>query len=301
MESYKNKWNRCLSLVKESLNNERAYRVWFVPIRFLKYDPDKKEILLGVPSEYVYECVEQFYLRLFGSAIRQSFGPVINLLWRIEGDDKGKKEKAQPADIQQGVDGNGRKKMYIHIPDARQRLETELRKHLGENMRWLPAYDDIVSWIADNKGRGLLCVGTPGLGKSLICRTVLPAIIGGKWSVCSAVEMTANEGKVSRVDTLMKECRVVVDGLGTETVKTNYYGQQRRPFFDLCDAAEQNGNLLLVTTNLSTTPIPKSNPQSALYPDSILNRYGNDVISRLRALTKVVTFQGDDMRGRMPR
>lgn len=296
MENYQNNWNRCLSLVKENLNNERAYRVWFVPIRFIKYDPDKNEILLGVPSEYVCECIEQFYLRLFGSALRQSFGAGINLFWSIEGNDKGKKEEAQPADIQQSVDGNGRKKMYIHIPDARQRLEAELRKHLGDEMRWLPAYDDIARWLADNKGRGLLCVGTPGLGKSLICRTVLPAIIGGKWSVCSAVEMTANEGKVSHVDTLMKECRVVVDGLGTETVKTNYYGQLRRPFFDLCDAAEQNGNLLLVTTNLSTTPIPKSNPQSVLYPDSILNRYGNDVISRLRATTMVVEFTGEDMR-----
>lgn len=294
MENYQNNWSKCRSLVNESLNNERAYRTWFAPIRFVKYDPDKNEIVLGVPSRYVYECIEQFYLRLFGPALRQSFGTGIKLFWSVEGSDKEKKEKAQPADIQQSVDG--RRRMYIHIPDARQRLEVELRKHLGDEMRWLPAYDDIARWLADNKGRGLLCVGTPGLGKSLICRTVLPAIIGGKWSVCSAVEMTANEGKVSRVDTLMKECRVVVDGLGTETVKTNYYGQQRRPFFDLCDAAEQNGNLLLVTTNLSTTPIPKNNPQSALYPDSILNRYGNDVISRLRATTMVVEFTGEDMR-----
>lgn len=297
MKIYQEKWNNSLSLIREKLNNDRAYRVWFSPIRFRDYDVEKKELKLVVPSEYVCECIEQFYIPLLGPVLKQNFDPRVNLLWWIENNSSEKKTKTPPVDnIQQSIDSNGRRKMYIHIPDARQRLEVELRKHLGDNLRWLPAYDDIANWLSDNKGRGLLCVGTPGLGKSLICRTILPAIIGGKWSVCSAVEMTANEGKTSHVDTLIKECRVVVDGLGTETVRTNYYGQQRRPFFDLCNATEQSGNLLLVTTNLSTTPIPKTHPQSALYPDSILNRYGNDVISRLRATTVVVEFQGDDMR-----
>lgn len=297
MDNYEKNWTKCLSLVKEKLNNERVYNTWFAPISFMGYDVKKEMVTLGVPSTYICDCIEQLLFRVFVPALRESFCPKVMLRWYLGDDNSTSNINAQVVDnVGPAVNSDGKQKMYIHIPDARQRLETELRKHLGEKMRWLPAYDEIADWLTDNKGRGLLCVGTSGLGKSLMCRTVLPAIIGGKWATSSAVEMTSNEGKASRIDVLVKERRVVIDGLGTEAVMTNYYGQRRRPFFDLCDAAEQDGKLLLVTTNLSTTPIPKSNPQSSLYPDSILNRYGRDVISRLRATTMVVEFSGKDMR-----
>lgn len=290
MDNYKKNWAICLSLVKEKLKNDRVYKTWFAPISFMGYDVKKEMLTLGVPSTYICECIEQLLLRIFAPALRESFCPNVGLRWYID-DSNSKSSKNAPVEenVRQGVNGDGRQKMYIHIPDARQRLETELRKHLGDKMLWLPAYDEVADWLADNKGRGLLCVGASGLGKSLICRTILPGIIGGAWSVCSAVEMTSNEGKISRIDVLLKDRRVVVDGLGTETVHTNYYGQRRRPFFDLCNAAEQDGKLLLITSNLSTTP-------DARYTDSILNRYGQDVISRLRATTSVVEFVGKDMR-----
>jgi histidinol-phosphate/aromatic aminotransferase/cobyric acid decarboxylase-like protein len=54
--------------------------------------------------------------------------------------------------------------------------------------------------------------------------------------------------------------------------------KRRTPFYELCDAAESRGILLIISTNLSTNSV--KNP---LYPHSIQERYGMDVISRLRA------------------
>ena len=93
----------------------------------------------------------------------------------------------------------------------------------------------------------------------------------------------------AKVNDLLKERIVIIDGLGREPAK--YYGNPDDSFYQLCDAAEQNGNLLIITTNLSTTPV--NDPR---YPLSIQERYGNEVISRLRSIVRAIEFKGKDMR-----
>ena len=87
---------------------------------------------------------------------------------------------------------------------------------------------------------------------------------------------------------------MIIDDLGKEPRK--HYGDIDNSFFELCNNAERTGQLLIITTNLSTTPLSPGHPNAHLYPDSILTRYGQDVISRLRAITTVVEFLGGDMR-----
>ena len=125
----------------------------------------------------------------------------------------------------------------------------------------------------------------PGLGKTLICEKILPVILGRKIKTVNARDMGA------QIDELVKERAVIVDDLGKEPVEYKNYGNVRKPFFELCDAAERNGILLIINTNLS--PQGVNNP---LYPDSIEHRYGREVLDRLHTIVKAVLFRGDSLR-----
>ena len=65
----------------------------------------------------------------------------------------------------------------INIPNAREVLEQGIRYYMGDAAKWLPAYDEVAEWMTDNNGKGLLCRGGCGLGKTLICAQLLPLIL----------------------------------------------------------------------------------------------------------------------------
>ena len=183
-------------------------------------------------------------------------------------------------------------RLHIAIPDAREQLMAGLQYYLGNEAQWLPCYDKVVEWLTDNKGRGLLCVGTCGLGKTLICQNILPMLIYRNTKkvpdTCTAIEMNG------RIDALLNSKCVIVDDIGIEPVETNTYGNRRVPFNELCDQAERRGSLLILTTNLRTTK--KVDPDTGLAIPSIEERYGQRTLDRLRAITKVIKFEGPSLR-----
>ena len=279
------KWNNAKQLIREQLRNPDIYDTWFADVECERYDEATNTLTLRVPNVYIYKCLEHFCLRILSQAIEKTYQPGAHLQYRIAQKEPSFSEVAEY--LQQlgfkPASGNVR----ISVPDARKRLEDGLKYFLGKDAyKWLPAYEKVADWLSDNKGRGLLCVGTSGLGKTLICQRILPVIIGSNIPSVTAQEMNA------RIDDLLKERCVIVDDLGKEEAEIKYYGNRRHPFFELCDAAEKNGNILIINPNLSTTPV-----RDPRYPDSIQSRYGNEVLSRLRATTKAVLFEGEDMRG----
>ena len=64
----------------------------------------------------------------------------------------------------------------IAIPDAKNILWQGLN-YFTENAEWLPEYEEIASWLSGNNGRGLLCHGNCGRGKSLICWKIIPLLL----------------------------------------------------------------------------------------------------------------------------
>lgn len=277
MEEHQRKWEACQQVIRQEVGTH-VYDVWFADIVCAGYDEQQHTVLLEVPSRYVYEYIEELHVRLMQQVLSGVFMENVRLNYRIAN----QSVNAQPSDILHQTSSGI---PQFSIANARKRLEDGLRHFLGDGYQWLPAYDKVADWLSDNKGRGLLCVGTSGLGKTLLCTKVLPVILGSKIPVVSAQEMT------QRIDSLLKERCVIIDDLGKEPVETRTYGNRRTPFFELCDTAERQGKLLVITTNLSTTPV--GDPR---YPESIQHRYGDAVISRLRAITRVVVFEGNDMR-----
>lgn len=201
--------------------------------------------------------------------------------------------------FRQGVtelrDGHGfnpyPERLHIQIPQAREQLAAGLRFFLGDRAQWLPAYDEVAAWLTDNHGRGLLCVGSNGLGKTLICQNIIPVLLQQNMrkivKVCSALDMNQHLDELLRIHILS------IDDVGTEPVETINYGVRRIAFSELVDQSEKQGTLLILSTNLRTTY--GTDKDGNIVP-SIEDRYGLRTYDRLKAVTKTVVFKGKSFR-----
>ncbi len=75
-------WDNCLTLIKENVT-EQQYKTWFAPIVFEKYDADSRTLLVQVPSMYMYEYLEQYYVNLLSKVLTRCFGEDVRLTYRV--------------------------------------------------------------------------------------------------------------------------------------------------------------------------------------------------------------------------
>lgn len=177
--------------------------------------------------------------------------------------------------------GQKKENIRISVEDSKELIERGLRYFFGEKAKWLPEYDALVEWLKDNNGKGLLCCGDGGRGKTFVCERILLPIITNKYSF-------AKVGKI-RAYTIAKDYGealgtiLFVDDIGVERDAHNY-GERINVFNQIVDEAERNNWLLIITTNLTT--------------DEIKEKYGERTLDRLRALTRLVLFKGESLRNR---
>lgn len=165
------------------------------------------------------------------------------------------------------------------IPDAKKVLWAGIRFYTGDNAKWLPEYEEVANWMSDNKGRGLLCFGNCGRGKTLICGKILPIVLN---HYCRKVVSCYDSQQMNaELDAVKQKHIIYVDDIGTENLSIKY-GEKRLAFAELADEAEKKGKLLLLTTNLSI--------------DELREKYGERTLDRLKATTKTVFFAGESLR-----
>lgn len=178
-------------------------------------------------------------------------------------------------------------KVNISIPNGEQLLRAGLDFFVshysnGEipHAAWSESnYRPIVDWMTNNKGRGLLMTGRCGLGKTLIGKHILPLLLQ---DACRKIVTVINAQELNtRIDEILKLHIISVDDVGTEELAKSY-GNVRCTFSELCDAAEQKGKLLIITTNLTAKELEE--------------KYGERTLDRLRAITKFVPFEGQSLR-----
>lgn len=169
--------------------------------------------------------------------------------------------------------------VQISIPGSKELLWRGIQYFTGEGARWEPEYDEISSWLENNTGRGLLCMGNCGRGKTLLCGKIIPILINHYCrkivSCYDAQQMNAN------LDDVKQRHVLYIDDIGTEYLSVKY-GEKRLAFAELVDEAEKKGKLLIVTTNLSDKEISE--------------KYGIRTLDRLKAITKLVIFKGESLR-----
>ncbi len=73
-------WNRCLSVIKDNISPS-SFSTWFAPIVPLNL---KENILtIQVPSQFVYEYIEEHYIDILGKTLRNELGSDAQLEYNI--------------------------------------------------------------------------------------------------------------------------------------------------------------------------------------------------------------------------
>lgn len=183
-------------------------------------------------------------------------------------------------------------RVHIALPDARMLLMQGLADYLGDEAMWIDEYEEVAQWLSDNEGKGLMLIGRPGRGKTVLIHHVLPALLNRYCHLyvnCyTALELNEYDvdakGKThARYDQIRRENKIIaIDDVGTEP-DANVFGERHCYFSQLVDECERKQKLLLVSTNLDK--------------QELCSRYQLRTFDRLTAITRRVFFtEGESFR-----
>lgn len=170
----------------------------------------------------------------------------------------------------------------ISIPDAKEQMQSWLNYVVGlegKQYHWLPAYDEVAEWLTDNKGKGLYLYGNCGLGKTLLAKYIIPAIVlNVQGKIIRAYDMRQF---MDNPEEVLNRKLLALDDVGTEEIAVNY-GTRRDLFPELMDEAEKYGKVVIASSNLDSA--------------QLLDRYGARTMERIMATMKRVKFKGKSLR-----
>ena len=219
------------------------------------------------------------------------------MLEQAAADNKSKQEAAQKKDRTRALAGlvaqqrrNGFRiadnKIRFKLADADQVLMRGLAYFCGERVTWLDEYEEIADWLSDNDGKGLMCIGDCGRGKTLITQKIIPLMFENYVRLADgtrpAIACHTALDLLDRFDEISQYKTVCIDDIGTEP-DMKKYGVTHNYFSELVDLCERKEKLLICSTNLSR--------------EELTARYGIRTMDRLTAITRRVFFEGESLRG----
>ena len=75
-------WEQCLKFIRENVSDQQ-YKTWFTPIVFESYSESTRTLLVQVPSPFVYEYLEEYYVELMSKVLTKFFGQNVRLTYRV--------------------------------------------------------------------------------------------------------------------------------------------------------------------------------------------------------------------------
>lgn len=73
-------WDTCLRIIKKSVS-QQSYKTWFEPIKPVRLDNDV--LTIQVPNKFFFEWIEEHYVSLLKTSIRQELGDRARLVYHI--------------------------------------------------------------------------------------------------------------------------------------------------------------------------------------------------------------------------
>lgn len=175
------------------------------------------------------------------------------------------------------------KRTSLRIPNGKEAI-LEVMKYFIElqdkTFVWIPEYDKVGEWLIDSKGLGVCLYGNCGMGKSVLAKYVLPAIILKAYGFVVRVynARQANDD----IDDVLLRSWICLDDVGTEGMSVKY-GEKRYMFPEIMDAVESDGKTLIMTSNLTK--------------EELTERYGDRIFDRMKATMLMIPFNGKSFRG----
>ena len=183
---------------------------------------------------------------------------------------------------------------------------------IGPTAQWLPEYDHVADWLSDNQGKGLMCIGDCGRGKTIITRDILSVLFAKTIRVRFRDGTTGHPvynyflaKELKSRWTEVECCKIIcVDDVGTEAI-AKVYGETHNYFSELVDLCNDRDKLLICSTNLSQEQLfggMVDEPDDPARPDGPTHRvvypqrYDQRILSRLTGNTVRVWFEGEDLR-----
>lgn len=172
-----------------------------------------------------------------------------------------------------------RQKIYMKIDNSRDVIYSGYKSILGDDLKWIPEYDKISDWMSDNNGKGVFLYGNYGRGKTLFLKDIFPRIMESCGKVCNYYTMTDMDESTLK-EALGKKI-ICLDDVGVES-KIMSFGNERMAFPELMDRAEQNGNLVIVSSNMGAR--------------ELVNKYGQRTLERIISCCVRIPFEGNSFR-----
>ena len=176
--------------------------------------------------------------------------------------------------------------LRIQIANSRQLLLGGLEFFTRHHGEWLEGYERIADWLTDNRGKSIVVTGPYGVGKTILCMHVLPALIRRYHGKCfeklRATEL-CNEANYRKA---IAAKFIVIDDVGTEGQFVDY-GNRHEVFSEIVDGIEQQGKLVIASTNLT--------------PQELRRRYGERTFDRLCANATIANVVAESLRGKYER
>lgn len=125
------------------------------------------------------------------------------------------------------------------------------------NFVFLPEYKKLREYLKDTQGKGLLLLGGPGVGKSIILKKIIPTVYALRNLEVFPVScydlhkiINPKESNETVFDRVSQRRHILLDEIGVE-INVNIYGEKFNPVEWLINASEDNNKALFATTNLN--------------------------------------------------
>ena len=105
-------WDECLRLIQANVT-EQQFKTWFAPIVFESYSETEHTLLVQLPSRYVFEYLEQYYVELLSKVLARVFGTSVILRYRIV------EVKGSQRDVMTEVESEGPTTIDAPAPSSR--------------------------------------------------------------------------------------------------------------------------------------------------------------------------------------
>jgi len=80
--TYRLKWEQCLKIIRNNVAEE-AYNAFFATMVFEQYSEAGRTLLIQLPSQFIYEYIEEHFAKLMNAVLRRVFQTDVILKYRV--------------------------------------------------------------------------------------------------------------------------------------------------------------------------------------------------------------------------